>query len=64
MRSISEILRLLPVLRSELAAQQFKAEVGHFSIEDAMSCLDECEGHLALAESEIDHEAEMMEPAE
>jgi hypothetical protein len=63
MRSIAQILALLPVLRSELIAQQFKAEAGQWHIEDAASCLDEAEGFLEVALSDIE-KAEKMEPAE
>jgi hypothetical protein len=63
MRTVSEIKRLLPVLRAELIAQQFKAEAGQWHIEDAAACLDEAEGFLEAALSDI-KKTEMTEPAE
>jgi hypothetical protein len=62
-RSIGDFRRLIRVLRSELAAQQYDAEYGHLEIGDAMMCLEEAEGFLAVAESEIEHE-ERLEAAE
>jgi hypothetical protein len=63
-RSLAEILALLPVLREALIKQQYKSEVGHLQIGDAASALDEAHGYLTVAVSAIEHEEEMMEAAE
>jgi hypothetical protein len=58
-RSLAEVLALLPVLREALERQQYRAECGHLEIGDAMSALDEAHGYLTVAVSAIEHEEEM-----
>jgi hypothetical protein len=62
-RSLAEVLALLPVLREALERQQYTAECGHLEIGDALQCIEEAEGFLAVALSAIEH-AEEMEAAE
>ena len=61
-RSLADFAAVLDLIHDGIEAQQYKAEVGHLSIGDALCGMEEAAGHLAKALSEIEHDEEMHPP--
>ena len=61
-RALSSILESWRVDLSDLAMQQFWAEVGERGIQDAMMSLEQAIGSLDKAVGDIEHDEEMHPP--
>ena len=59
---LADYAAALDIIYDGIKTKQYKAEVGHLSIDAALCCMEETAGHLAKALSEIEHDEEMHPP--